>query len=84
MRRARSEPALPSQGSPDPVVGDKHRPYGRPYGRRRGGSCTLPEKRREYGFAEGHRNVAWPGQNRYSGCSVRPRLYRGCAKQSAL
>ncbi len=47
MIQSRSEPSRPSQGSPDPVVGDKHRPYER----RRGGSCTLPERSREYGFA---------------------------------
>jgi len=53
MRHSRSEPSLPSQGSPDPAVGDKHRPYEKG----RGGSCpdavedarcnrhTLPERR---------------------------------------
>ena len=41
MGHSRSEPSLPSQGSPDPVVGDKRRPYEKG----RGGSCTLPERR---------------------------------------
>ena len=57
MGHSRSEPSLPSQGSPDPAVGDKRRPYER----RRGGSCALPERRREYGFAEGHGTLPGPG-----------------------
>ncbi len=58
MRRARSEPPLPYPVSSNRGgLEDKRRPYRR----RRGGSCTLPERRREYGFAEGQREVPGPG-----------------------